>query len=183
MEITEKIDRAIADGAEIILVIVESKKYVRASLEILKYLTERAEGVFVTLNRPYSSLKKLMTKEGIDINRIIFIDTITRQLGGEEIDEDRCVYLNSPDPTQIQMAIEQTMDRIDSENRFIYIDSLSTISLYKSFETLLKFIRYITGKIRIKGFIGTIFSIEKEIDDIYYSQIALMVDEVIEVEG
>jgi hypothetical protein len=80
------------------------------------------------------------------------------------------------------MAIEQAMDRIYAENRFIYIDSLSTISLYKSFETLLKFIRYITGKIRIKGFIGTIFSVEKEIDDIYYSQISLMVDEVIEVE-
>ncbi|RLI82337.1 hypothetical protein DRP07_05455 [Archaeoglobales archaeon] len=183
MEVTERIDRAIEEGSEIILVIVESKRYVKASLEILKYLTERAEGVFVTLNRPYSSLKKLMTKEGIDINKIIFIDSITRQLGGEEVDSERCVYLNSPDPTQIQMAIEQTMDRIFTENRFIYIDSLSTISLYKSFETLLKFIRYITGKIRIKGFIGTIFSIEKEIDDIYYSQIALMVDEVIEVNG
>jgi hypothetical protein len=82
----------------------------------------------------------------------------------------------------MQIAIEQAMDMISAENRFIYIDSLSTISLYKSFETLLKFIRYITGKIRIKGFIGTIFSIEKEIDESYYSQIALMVDEVIEVE-
>jgi hypothetical protein len=127
-------------------------------------------------------MKKLLEKEGVDYSRIIFIDSITRQLGGEEIDIERCIYLNSPDPTLIQMAIEQTMDRIFSENRFIYIDSLSTISLYKSFETLLKFIRYITGKIRIKGFIGTIFSVEKEINESYYSQIALMVDEVIEVD-
>jgi archaellum biogenesis ATPase FlaH len=182
MEIAEKIDAAIKNGAEIILVIVEAKKYVRTSLEILRYLTKDAEGVFVTLNRPYSSMKKLLEKEGVDYSRIIFIDSITRQLGGEEIDIERCIYLNSPDPTLIQMAIEQTMDRIFSENRFIYIDSLSTISLYKSFETLLKFIRYITGKIRIKGFIGTIFSVEKEINESYYSQIALMVDEVIEVD-
>ena len=182
-EIVERIDEAIQNGAEIILVIVESKKYVRASLEILRYLTEMAEGVFVTLNRPYTSMKRLMEKEGIDVGKITFIDAITRQLGGEEVDSENCIYLNSPDPTQIQMAIEQTMDRIFAENRFIYIDSLSTISLYKSFETLLKFIRYITGKIRIKGFIGTIFSVEKEIDDVYYSQISLMVDEVIEVEG
>jgi hypothetical protein len=183
MEVAEKISSAIENGAEIILVIVESKKYVKASLEIIKYLTDRAEGVFITLNRPYSSLKRLMEKEGINTSKILFIDAITRQLGGEEIDTERCIYLNSPDPTQMQVAIEQAMDRIFSQNRFIYLDSLSTISLYKSFETLLKFIRYITGKIRIKGFIGTIFSIEKEIDDIYYSQISLMVDEVIEVEA
>jgi hypothetical protein len=181
-KVSEKLEESIESGAEIILVIVEAKKYVKTSLEILRFLTSFAEGVFVTLNRPYSSMKKLMEKEGIDYSKIIFIDSITRQLGGEEIDIERCRYLNSPDPTQMQIAIEQAMDMISAENRFIYIDSLSTISLYKSFETLLKFIRYITGKIRIKGFIGTIFSIEKEIDESYYSQIALMVDEVIEVE-
>ncbi len=181
-EIAAKIDKAIKEGAEIILVTVDAKKYVKASLEILKYLTKNAEGIFVTLNRPYSSMKRLMEKEGIDYTKIIFIDCITRQIGGEEIDKERCFYLNSPDPTQMQVAIEQAMNLITAENRFIYIDSLSTISLYKSFETLLKFIRYLTGRIRIKGYIGTIFSIEKEIDDIYYSQIALMVDEVIEIE-
>ncbi len=181
-EIAERIDEAIRMGAEILLITVSAKKYVKASLEIIKYLTKNAEGIFVTLNRPYSSMKRLMEKEGIDYGKIIFIDCITRQIGGEEIDGERCFYLNSPDPTQMQVAIEQAMNLITSENRFIYIDSLSTISLYKSFETLLKFIRYLTGKIRVKGFIGTIFSIEKEINDVYYSQIALMVDEVIEIE-
>ena len=181
-DVIERIDSAIKSGAEILLVIVDAKKYVKISLEIVKYLTERAEGIFVTLNRPYVSLKKLMEKEGINYKKIIFIDCITRQIGGEEIDPDRCIYLNSPDPTQMQVAIERAMNMITADNRFIYIDSLSTISLYKSFETLLKFIRYLTGRIRVKGFIGTIFSIEREIDEMYYSQIALMVDEVIEIE-
>jgi hypothetical protein len=45
----------------------------------------------------------------------------------------------------------------------------------------LRFTRHIIGKIRIKGFIGTIFSVEKEMDESYYSQIALMVDEIIEM--
>ena len=46
--IKESIDR----GAEIVLVKVDSKKYVKVSLEIIKYFTEIAEGIFVTLNRP-----------------------------------------------------------------------------------------------------------------------------------
>lgn len=137
----KKIDKAIKNGAEILLVIVDAKKYVKTSIEILKYLTERAEGIFVTLNRPYISVKKLMEKEGIDINKILFIDCITRQIGGEEIDTEKCIYLNSPDPTQMQVAIENAMNMITAENRFLYLDSLSTISLYKSFETLLKFFK------------------------------------------
>ncbi|MCS7131054.1 MAG: DUF835 domain-containing protein, partial [Archaeoglobaceae archaeon] len=107
-------------------------------------------------------------------------DSITMQVGGEVLDEDKCFYLSSPDPVQLQVTIERAMDLITSNNRFIYIDSLSTISLYKSFETLIKFLRHITGKIRLRGFVGTIFTLEKEMDETYYSQITLMCDEVIE---
>lgn len=181
MSVAEKINEAIDAGAEIILIKVDAKRYVEACLEIIKYLTGDSYGVFVTLNRPYSSMKKLMSREGIDTEKIIFIDALTRQIHGEEVDPERCVYLNSPDPTQMQLAIERAMGCINAEKRFIYIDSLSTISLYKSFETLLRFTRHIIGKIRIKGFIGTIFSVEKEMDESYYSQIALMVDEIIEM--
>ncbi len=178
--LTEKIKEAIDRGAEIILVKVDAKNYVRVSLEIVKFFSSFADGVYVTLNKPYFSLKRMLAKENIDLRKMYFIDSITMQVGGEVIDEERCFYLSSPDPVQLQVTIERAMDLITSENRFIYIDSLSTISLYKSFETLIKFLRHITGKIRLRGFVGTIFTLEKEMDETYYSQISLMCDEVIE---
>jgi len=177
----EEIKNAINNGAEIILVKVDAKNYVKVSLEIVKFFSGFAGGIYVTLNKPYFSLKKMLAKEGIDLGKLYFIDSITMQVGGEVIDEDRCFYLSSPDPVQLQVTIERAMDLINTNNRFIYIDSLSTISLYKSFETLIKFLRHITGKIRLKGFVGTIFTLEKEMDETYYSQITLMCDEVIEV--
>ncbi len=177
----EKLDESIERGAEIIMVKVSSKDYVKVGIEIIRHFTSIAEGIYITLNKPYFSLKKTFEKEGIDISKLIFIDCLTRQLGGEEIDVDRCLYLNSPDPVLLQVAIERGMDHIVSENRFIYLDSLSTISLYKSFESLVKFLRHITGKIRLRGFIGTIFTIEKEMNESYYSQISLLCDAIIEV--
>jgi hypothetical protein len=182
MSLESRIKEAMDRGAEIILVKVDSKNYVKVSLDIVKYFSKIAEGVYVTLNKPYFSLKKMFLKEGINLDRIIFVDCLTRQLGGEEIDLDKCIYLNSPDPVQLQVAIERAMDLITAENRFIYLDSLSTISLYKSFETLIKFLRHITGKIRLRGFFGTIFTLEKEMEESYLSQISLMCDEVIEVD-
>lgn len=181
-EVVKLIRDAIERGAEIILVKVDSKKYVKVSIEILKHFTEVAEGIYVTLNKPYFSLKKILSKDGVDIKKMIFIDCITLQLGGETIDEDRCFYLTSPDPVQLQVTLERAMDIVTAENRFIYLDSLSTISLYKSFETLIKFLRHLTGKMRLRGFVGTIFTLEKEMNESYYSQISLMCDEVIEVE-
>ncbi len=181
-DLTDRIRDALERGAEIILVKVDSKKYVKVSLEIVKHFTDVAEGIYVTLNKPYFSLKKMFLKEGINIEKLIFIDCITLQLGGEEVDPDRCFYLSSPDPVNLQVTIERAMDLITADNRFIYLDSLSTISLYKSFETLIKFLRHLTGKIRLRGFVGTIFTLEKEMNDSYYSQISLMCDEVIEVE-
>lgn len=180
LSLIEKIKNAIDGGAEIILVKVDAKSYVKVSLDIVKFFTSFADGVYVTLNKPYFSLKRMLTKEGIDLNKLYFIDSITMQVGGEVMDEERCFYLSSPDPVQLQVTIERAMDLITSNNRFIYIDSLSTISLYKSFETLIKFLRHITGKIRLRGFVGTIFTLEKEMDETYYSQITLMCDEVIE---
>ena len=181
-EVVKLIRDAIDRGAEIILVKVDSKKYVKVSIEILKHFTEVAEGIYVTLNKPYFSLKKILSKDGVNIKKMIFIDCITLQLGGETIDEDRCFYLTSPDPVQLQVTLERAMDIVTAENRFIYLDSLSTISLYKSFETLIKFLRHLTGKMRLRGFVGTIFTLEKEMNESYYSQISLMCDEVIEVE-
>ncbi|MDI9610201.1 MAG: hypothetical protein QXQ38_00545 [Archaeoglobaceae archaeon] len=180
LSLIEKIKSAIDSGAEIILVKVDAKSYVKVSLEIIKFFSSFADGVYVTLNKPYFSLKRMLMKENIDLNKLYFIDSITMQVGGEVVDEERCFYLNSPDPVQLQVTIERAMDLITSNNRFIYIDSLSTISLYKSFETLIKFLRHITGKIRLRGFVGTIFTLEKEMDETYYSQITLMCDEVIE---
>jgi hypothetical protein len=177
-----RLNDALERGAEILLIKVDSKSYVRANLEVLKYFTSIAEGgIYIALNKPYFSLKKNLTKGGVDVSKLIFIDCLTRQLGGEEVDRDRCIYLNSPDPVLLQVSIERAMDLVSSENRFIYLDSLSTISLYKSFETLIKFLRHITGKIRLRGFVGTIFTIEKEMDESYFSQISLMCDEIIEV--
>ncbi len=181
-KVVERIKEALDKGAEILLIKVSAKNYVRVSIEILKYLSNIAQGIVVTLNKPYFSLKKMLEKEGVKIENIYFIDCITRQFGGEEVDTDRCFYLNSPDPTQLQVAIDRMMDLITADNRFIYLDSLSTISLYKSYESLIKFIRLLTGKIRVRGFIGTMFTLEKEVDEGYFSQLALMCDEIIEVE-
>ncbi|MEM4524347.1 MAG: hypothetical protein QXF29_04500, partial [Archaeoglobaceae archaeon] len=105
--LAEKIKRAIEKGAEIILVKVDAKNYVKVSIEILKFFSEFAEGIYVTLNKPYFSLKKILGKEGVHLEKMYFIDCITLQVGGKTVDPDKCFYLTSPDPVQLQITIER----------------------------------------------------------------------------
>ena len=181
-EVIDKIRKSIENGSEVLLVIAPAEKYVSTMIEVIKHISHDFEIIYVTLNRPYPSVKKLLEGNGIDISGFLFIDCITRQIGGEEMDGDRCIYLNSLDLSQIQVAIENAMNLLTSERKFIYLDSLSTIALYKSEESLMRFIRYLTGKVRVKGFVCTLFLVEKEMDDVYYSQLSLMVDDLVEVE-
>ncbi|MEM4566658.1 MAG: hypothetical protein QXD49_08715, partial [Archaeoglobaceae archaeon] len=70
--IPERIKEAIDKGAEIILVKVDAKNYVKVSLEIIKFFSSFAEGVYVTLNKPYFSLKRILGKEGVDLSKLYF---------------------------------------------------------------------------------------------------------------
>ncbi len=175
----KRIENALSCGAEILLFKVSSKMYNEVVHEVLRYFTSFAEGVYVSLNKPCSSLKRLLSSAGVNVEKLVFVDCVSRQFSEEE--NGACIYVNSPDPVHIQVALKRAMNLVNSDFKFVFLDSLSTISLYKSNETLVKFVRQISGKLRTSGFIGLFFTLDGELDHTIYSQIFLMSDEVIEV--
>lgn len=171
----------IGKGSEIILIKTSVTWYFSAVSEILKLLTSISKGIYVSLSKPCSSIKKQLERDGVNVNNLIFVDCATKQFCGNIIDDGGCMFIESPNPVQIAVYVERAMDLIDSELKFVYMDSLSTVALYKSAETLLKFMRQLTGRIRLRGFRGIILVVESEIDPPYLAQLSLMCDSVIEV--
>ncbi|WP_457590256.1 DUF7504 family protein [Geoglobus sp.] len=176
-----KILEEIGKGNEIILVKTTVTLYFSAVSEILRLLTSISKGIYVSLTKPCPSIKKQLERDGVHVDNLIFVDCATRQFSGDIASDDGCMFIESPNPVQIAVYVERAMDMVDSELRFVYMDSLSTIALYKSPETLLKFMRQLTGRIRLKGFKGIIIVVENEIDPPYLAQLSLMCDSVVEV--
>jgi KaiC/GvpD/RAD55 family RecA-like ATPase len=171
--------------SSIILFITSSKKYVEANLRILDYLVNKRglQGIYITVNRPYRSIKALFEENNISPESMFIIDIITKAVGGKEEDASNCIFLDSPaNLTDLTIALHQAVELFGDKEKFIFLDSLSTLLIYNKVSTISKFAHFLTGKIRLWKCYGVIISIERETDVELISQLNQFCDATIRVE-
>ena len=128
------IDEALKAETEpgISLVLTSAKKYNEANIALTEYMvnTKGIPGVYVTLNKPYRTMKKNLDGK-IDLRMLIFIDAITKSTGGKINKDDECLYLDTmQNLTDLGVAIDQAIRAIPSDDNFLLFDSLSTLLIY-----------------------------------------------------
>ncbi len=151
----------------VILATVEAKKYAETNMKIIKHLVEdeNIPGVYVTLNKPYATIKEELKKNGIDPNMIIFIDAVTKVAGGEIKKEENCLFIGNPENlSDISVAMDQAVTALPGEKKFVFFDSLSTLLVYNKPQTVAKFIHFLASKMRVWKVKGIIISLQKEED-------------------
>ncbi|MDF1556677.1 MAG: hypothetical protein P1P80_00635 [ANME-2 cluster archaeon] len=168
--------------AGIILALTSAKDYNEANINFIKYLidTKNEPGVYLTFNKPYATMKQILEDEKIDNRMIIFIDAITLSSGGNAIDSDQCLYLNDlRNLSDLAVIIDEAIDAIPSDNKFLFLDSLSTLLLYNNTGGVAKFIHFLTGKLRSWNLDGIFLSLELESDADFLAQLSLFCDKKI----
>jgi hypothetical protein len=84
-------------GYPTVLVISGAEGMLSNSIDILKkILKDHDSGVYITVNQPYKVLSKVLEVNGIDINKMYFIDCITNAAGGGSEKSEHCLYMSSP---------------------------------------------------------------------------------------
>ena len=149
------------------LATINPSAYQKTNLNIIKHLVaQKVPGVYVTLNRPYESIRELLMKNSIDERLIIFIDAVTKTAGGELQKTDQCLFIGSPENlTDISLAMDQAVRAIPGNEKFVFFDSLSTLLLYNDKETVARFIHFLSGKMRVWKVRGIIISLQNEKDE------------------
>ena len=145
----------------VVLATVKAKDYQKTNLEIVRNLTEdmNIPGVYVTLNKPYSAMKDILKKAGIDTRLIIFIDAVTK---AEQKKKNDCLFIGSPENlSDISIAMDQAV-RALPKNKFLFFDSLNTLLVYNEVQTVVKFIHFLASKMRVWKVKGIIISLEKK---------------------
>lgn len=173
----------------IVLVTVDSKNYAKVNMETLRYLCNEKElhGIYITVNKPYDTIVKILQDNKINPKNLYFIDCITDMTAGKGIKEskktDRVLYMDSPQNlTDLAVAISEAISNIKDEEKFLFMDSLSTFLIYNTVGTMAKFTHFMTGKMRLWGLRGILMSLEKEMDPTFISHISQFCDEVVSVE-
>ena len=148
------------------LATVNAKKYQQTNIDIIKSLTDKGiPGVYVTLNKPFITIKKFFEEKKVDLRLILFIDAVTEVSTGEIKKTKACLFIGSPENlSDISIAIDQAVTAIPSKDKFLFFDSLNTLLVYNDVRVVAQFIHFLANKMRTWKIRGIIISLKKESD-------------------
>lgn len=169
----------------VVIATVKAKDYQETNLELIKHLTEEEHipGVYVTLSKPFGTIHNIFKKKGIDTGMIIFIDAVTK-IEGDIKKTKNCLYIGGPEKlSDISIAMDQAVRALPTKERFVFFDSLSILLMYNQIETVVKFIHFLTTKMRSWKVKGIIISLEKDKDKELIDELSQFCDLVFDFGG
>src|SRR3989338_1306549 len=148
----------------IALATVPASSYNKTNIEIIKnFISEGIPGVYITLNKPYSTMLESFKKNKIDTRLIIFVDSVTKLASSNVKKDKNCLFIGSPERlSDISIAMDQAVRAIPTKEKFVFFDSLSTLLIYNKSDTVARFIHFLATKMRAWKVKGIIISLEKE---------------------
>ncbi|QQR92826.1 MAG: hypothetical protein IPJ89_01110 [Candidatus Iainarchaeum archaeon] len=128
------------------LLIVPSNQYSIIPRAVMEYFSQKnIPGVYVCVNRPYLDL----VRGNNPSSGIKFVDVVTALTGKELTELPNVQYLDSPLAlVEMDMAISENMQNIASNQKFLFVDSVSTLLVYNSPQAVEKFCHTIISKNR-----------------------------------
>ncbi|MEA2033984.1 MAG: hypothetical protein U9N40_00610 [Euryarchaeota archaeon] len=172
----------INDG-RIYLVLSEPLDIRKKNIEMIREITDKDFTIIIiTTNEPYIVLRKDYEKMGINLEKVHFIDAITKYAVGKESEGAvNCTFINNPSNlTEMGIAVTELLKKIDGDKVWILLDSVNSMLIYIPSINLTKFIHFITSKLRILEMSGVLLAVEKGIEPSTLTQLESFVDGVIE---
>lgn len=170
-----------ADVSQIIVLIIPEDNYTERLVKVVKELSKLPTKLcYISLNRPYISLINIFQKAGLNTDNIYFIDAITRtaQLATKCTN---CEFVSSPGAlTELSVTISNIMET--NQYRYIIFDSLSTLLVYESDNTIAKFVHFLMAKVRVAGCNAVFTCLKQDADSILVKDINMFADKVIDLE-
>lgn len=182
----EKLEKELKELPQNFIVgfIVGSDRYEETNLHLLEFFVNKLgySGSYVTINRPYDNLIFTLDKHKIKMDKLFFIDCITRNIGGVERNAPNCLFLDSPSNlTDLGIALHEYVSLTKDSKRFLFLDSLSTLFVHNDRTTMMRFIHYITGKMRLWNINGIMISLHEETDKKIIAELSQFCDKIVRV--
>lgn len=170
---------------EIYLIVASAGKIRDKNIELIKVLQARDNYILViTMNQPYDVLKRNYEKNGITMDKIIIIDTVTKYAMGRDHEPvSNCRFVNNPgNLTDIGIAVTVALGSLKGKKVSLLFDSVNAMLIYISSQNITKFIHFVTTKLRLMNFSGIFLAVEKGLDPDVFSHLISFVDRVIDVD-
>jgi hypothetical protein len=180
-----KHDAGIAETLEgldkpIVLALIDPVHYQDALVELVRYFTGKTpRGIYVSLNKPFAVLSKAFDKAGIQTGNLFFVDGITNVPSIEDNSDHSCLG-SGVDLSNLCIGISKAVNRY-ADDKFIFLDSLSTLLIYNDPRAVAKFAHLLTEKMRRWNTSGSLLTVEMNAERDVVSQLAPFCDKVVKM--
>ncbi|RLI63622.1 MAG: hypothetical protein DRO67_05450 [Candidatus Asgardarchaeum californiense] len=163
-------------------IIVPMNNYADLSEAIIDHMMNTKDDfwVYITITKSFDTIIKKF-KSLSDHKNIKFIDCISRAAGIVRSDNN-CIYVESPAMLEkILMEMINILHEIkDDLNKYIIIDSLSSLMIYNNPETVNEFFQHFINKTRAEDVHSISLVVEEEMDE-YINRIIFLNEKIIKV--
>ena len=170
----------------VIMIEQSADGYFEHNMDTIHLLLENGfEGIYISFQRPFTNVYTMFQQNNIDTNKLLFIDVAAILSGELQEENDRCIHISEDiEIDELVRAIYTSIPRLQSRKNFIFIDSLTTIALYKPLSETMRFSEFLVGLVKReeKNQISLIFNVAKDLSQKKFIQeVAFRVDEVVGV--
>ncbi len=162
-------------------------EYFEEASNAIKKLTEQGyEGVYLSFQRPFSNVSDSFQNQGIDMDKMLIIDAASALCCAEDNkdSDSHCVHLEKKtNVDELVKAIYSSLPKLHAKKRFVFIDSLTTITLYKPLSETIRFSDFLVKTVRRSddSKLTLIFNVSKDLSQKdFIRDVAFKVDEVVE---
>jgi len=166
-----------------IMLELDAESYFETNIKTVEKLQEKGlSGVYVSIQRPFKNVSSLLKKQGIDINKIIFIDVASAASKEAQEKCEGCVHISPEiDIDELVRAIHTSIEKMKGK-KFIFIDSLTTIALHKPISEALRFSEFLMRMVKSENDIILILNVAKDLSHKKFIQdVVVRADKTIEV--
>ncbi len=160
------------------LLIVPLKEYSSIPRALLTYYSaQKMPGVYVTVNKPYADLIKTIANPPENVK---YVDVITALTGRATVDTPMVTFLDSPLAlVELNLGISDKINEVVSNQKFLILDSISTLLVYNSPQSVEKFCHTVIAKSRGENTVSLFLLIESEGTHSIVETLAQFVDNVL----
>lgn len=176
---------ALAKGT-IIMYELPTDTYLESKTKSIKQLIKEGyNGVYISFQRPYENLIEIFKKEKISTKSIKFIDIASSVTNLNISDRDDCVHVSTKFPIdELTRAIYLLLQKTTGKKKFVFIDSMTTITLYKPLSETMRFFEFLIRTVHnYDNSIKIIFNVPSDLSQKkFIKEVAAKVDTVIQVQ-
>tara|TARA_Y100000034_G_scaffold133715_1_gene200037 strand:+ start:3866 stop:4426 length:561 start_codon:yes stop_codon:yes gene_type:complete len=130
----------------VFLLEVPEENFFSVNVDTIKTLmTQGSSGLYLSLNRPYQNLVKMLKDAGVATNKLSFIDAASSQGSVSPKKSAKCVFISQDlDIDELTKAIYQMLAKMKGTQKFLFIDSFITLTLYQPLSESLRFAEFLS---------------------------------------